>query len=105
MKSKFVHTSVNCMQQAAQWQQQLRTLHFFAPERIAYHVHRFFNLFKSQNPTTTSFAELFDYLHIKYAFSYSKILALFAFHYITTIRSFATRIQLQPQPFRSITLS
>jgi len=83
--------------------QQLRILNFYSPIRVLYHVQRLYNSLKSNSNNSSgntqaelqtqhqlNIPNLWDILHVKYAFSYSRVLAIYALHYLTTIKSFST---------------
>lgn len=74
-------------------------LEFFNPERIIHHSHRHLHHIKiqsnsqsrpsrqeEQNDKSLDAVDIWDRLHVEYAFSYSRKLARLALHYIASFR-------------------
>ena len=93
--------TVESRETSKQIEQHLFEYNWFHPKRVSYHVYRFFHfLFHKEQlgnatdnlpPAAPDKLQLFDFLydliHMKYAFPYSRVLALFTLHYVQSIRS------------------
>jgi len=69
---------------------QLRTLNWFDPNRIMYHIGRDYRLLREksriQRTPMPDGDQIRDVLYVRYAFSYCKTLALYALNFISTIK-------------------
>jgi len=70
-----------------------KTSNWFDQDRIDYHCHRFQDAFEKQlnipdrKEKQTTILYLLDIIRLKYIFPYSRLLALFTYFYIVTIKN------------------